>query len=57
MEKMLQYCRDRGTKKITGQVLMDNTAMLHMVRKFQFNTQASVEEQGVVTISLDLTAE
>jgi len=36
---------------------MDNTAMLHMVRKFQFNTQASVEEQGVVTISLDLTAE
>lgn len=57
MEKMLQYCRDRGTKKIMGQVLMENTAMLHMVKKFNFSTHANPDEPGVVTILLDLCGE
>ncbi len=53
MEKIINYCRARGTKRLTGQVLPENQAMLHLVRKFNFNTQAQ-PEFNVIYISLDL---
>jgi len=53
MEKIINYCRARGTKRLTGQVLPENQAMLHLVRKFNFKTQAQLEF-NVMYISLDL---
>lgn len=53
MGKIIDYCRARGTKRLTGQVLPENKAMLHLVRKFHFNTQAQLEF-NVMYISLEL---
>ena len=36
MEKMIRYCRGRKTREIVGQLLPDNTAMLHLTRKLGF---------------------
>lgn len=53
MEKVIHYCRARGTKRLTGQVLLKNKAMIHLAKKFNFEVKASVE-QDVVEISLEL---
>ncbi len=36
LEKMIRYCRSRGTAEIIGQVLTDNRAMLGFVRNLGF---------------------
>ncbi len=53
MDKIIQYCRARGTKCLTGQVLLENEAMIHLAKKFNFEVKA-LTEQGIVEISLGL---
>ena len=36
MEKIIRYCRTRGTPAIVGQVLSDNVAMLNLTRRLGF---------------------
>ena len=36
LRKMIRYCQARGTQMLVGQVLADNDAMLHLVRKVGF---------------------
>ncbi|MCG3136807.1 MAG: Protein lysine acetyltransferase Pat [Phycisphaerae bacterium] len=36
MEKIIRYCRERGTAEIVGQVLRDNEPMLNLIRKLGF---------------------
>lgn len=52
MDKMIRYCQARGTKRLIGQVLWENKAMLHLAQKFHFNTKAQ-SEPGVIDISLE----
>lgn len=53
MDKIIQYCRARGTKCLTGQVLLENEAMTHLAKKFNFEVKA-LTEQSIVEISLEL---
>ena len=45
MQKMIEYCRRRGTLSMTGTVLPDNTGMLKLAEKVGFDTRYNSEEQ------------
>ena len=50
LAKLIRYCRGRGTRRMTGEVLPDNTRMLKLARHFGFRLEPARE--GVVRISL-----
>jgi acetyltransferase len=54
MEKVVRYCRERGTKLIEGHVLPDNERMLNLVRSLGFETRLDVPN-GEVVVRLPLT--
>jgi len=53
LEKMIRYCRSRGTRFMVGQVLKDNTRMLHFCENLGFE-RAGMVEDDVVELILDL---
>jgi acetyltransferase len=53
MDKMIQYCRTRGTKRIVGQVLRDNRRMLDLVRSLGFEAH-KLPEEDVMQVTLEL---
>ena len=55
LEKMIRYCRARGTKRMVGQILRDNAAMLRLAKRLGFH-QTSAQDEGVVEMVLDLQA-
>jgi acetyltransferase len=55
MEKMIRYCRGRGTAHMTGQVLPDNKAMQALAEKLGFDIWRNFEDE-VVDLKLDLQA-
>jgi acetyltransferase len=44
LEKMIRYSRARGTREMIGQVLKDNTRMLHFCENLGFRRERMVEE-------------
>lgn len=53
MDKMIRYCQARGTKRLTGQVLLKNQAMINLAKQFNFKVKGQAD-QSVIDISLDL---
>jgi acetyltransferase len=53
MEKMVRYCRSRGTRQIVGQVLYHNKGMLDLVRSLGFESKKMLDED-IVEVVLDL---
>jgi acetyltransferase len=53
MEKLVAYCRQRGTREIVGEVLPQNARMIGLVRKLGFEVTPAGEE-GVRTLRLVL---
>ncbi|KAA5607102.1 GNAT family N-acetyltransferase [Roseospira marina] len=53
LEKMIRYCRGRGTRQMIGQVLKDNTRMLHFCENLGF-VRAGMVEEDVVELVLEL---
>ncbi|WP_343715700.1 GNAT family N-acetyltransferase [Inquilinus sp.] len=55
MTEIIDYARDRGLKRIFGEVLRENTSMLRMARELGFAREDVADEPGIihVTISLD----
>lgn len=53
LDKMIRYCRDRGTMAMVGQVLSDNKPMLNLIKRFGFKRKL-VPTESVVEVSLDL---
>ena len=53
LEKLIRYCRERGTKRIVGQTLPQNTLMLHLAKKAGFRKEFLAKE-GTVALSLEL---
>jgi len=39
MQKMIRYCKSRGTQEIVGEVLAENQAMLNLTRKLGFEVR------------------
>ena len=54
-DKIIGYCRKRGTQQLIGDVLRENTGMLEMARRTGFTKSAS-PEPSAVRVSLDLQA-
>jgi acetyltransferase len=53
LEKMIRYCRARGTREVVGQVLPDNRPMLDLARDLGFASRF-LPEEGVVEVRLTL---
>ncbi len=53
LDKMVRYCRSRGTKEIVGQILRDNSKMLDLVLGMGFTSRGQIDED-VVEVSLKL---
>ncbi|TVR84001.1 MAG: GNAT family N-acetyltransferase [Rhodospirillales bacterium] len=53
MEKMIAYCRSRGTRQIVGQVLRDNNRMLRLVESLGF-TARPIPGEDVMEVVLQL---
>ena len=53
MEKMIRYCRPRGTRWMVGQVLADNRPMMKLAEQLGF-TRVGYVEGDVIEIKLDL---
>ena len=55
MEKVIDYCRDRGTEAIVGQVLLDNHRMLKLAETLGFTKHYDAAAE-VVEVRLELPA-
>lgn len=55
LEKMIRYCRKRGTERLIGEVLLDNTGMRELARRTGFTSQLSAEGD-VMEVTLNLTS-
>ncbi|HEY1873251.1 MAG TPA: bifunctional acetate--CoA ligase family protein/GNAT family N-acetyltransferase [Steroidobacteraceae bacterium] len=55
MHKLIGYCRGRAMRELWGNVLNDNTAMLHLCQSLGFRVRGT--EQNVETVALDLQAQ
>ena len=54
LEKLIAYCRARGTQRVVGRVLSSNTRMLALAREFNFELE-STDQNGAIEVCLDLT--
>jgi acetyltransferase len=54
MTKMIDYLRRRGTRRLVGTVLCENTSMLALARALGFEESACPDEPGLCRIELDL---
>jgi acetyltransferase len=52
-KKLIDYCRNRGTRKLVGEALADNQRMIGLARRF--GCVASRSESGTVNMNFDLT--
>jgi acetyltransferase len=55
MRLIIQYARGEGVKRISGQVLAENTTMLAMCRDLGFSLAPDRDDPGVTLVTLDLT--
>ena len=55
MNKLIAYCKSRGTREMVGEALLDNRPLLDMVRKLGFDVHPAVGE-GVALLRLPLQA-
>jgi acetyltransferase len=53
MEKLISYCRSRGTREIVGEVLPQNSRMIALVRRLGFEV-SPMGEEDVRKLSLQL---
>ncbi|HKQ22835.1 MAG TPA: bifunctional acetate--CoA ligase family protein/GNAT family N-acetyltransferase [Burkholderiales bacterium] len=53
LEKMIRYCRSRGTKKMVGDVLATNSRMLALAENLHFE-RSRLTGDGMVRVSLSL---
>jgi acetyltransferase len=56
LEKMVRYCRERGTQELVGQVLPDNRPMLDLAQALGFESRFRPED-GAVEVRLALQRE
>jgi acetyltransferase len=54
MQRLIAIARERGVRRLVGQVLAENIPMLHLLRSLGFSPPVPVEDQ-VVRVELDLT--
>jgi len=55
MQKMIEYCRGRGTRSMVGQVLKDNTRMLAFCERLGFRPSRTIDND-ITEVEFDLQA-
>ena len=53
MEKLIAYCRARGTREIVGEALPQNTRVLRLVKRLGFEV-TPLPQEGTVRLRLAL---
>jgi acetyltransferase len=54
MQMIIEYARTEGIRRIEGQVLRENTAMLAMCVELGFHSVPDSDDPGIVDVSLNL---
>ncbi len=54
MRRIIDYCRRRGTRLVFGEVLQQNTIMLHLCKTLGFRQRPMPGEPGIVRVELEL---
>jgi acetyltransferase len=54
MELIIAYAESEGLKRITGQVLRENTVMLQMCREMGFNVEYDPHEADICSVTLPI---
>jgi acetyltransferase len=54
MELIIEYARTEGLKRLEGQILRENTAMLRMCNEFGFRVQTDPRDRDIWIASLSL---
>ncbi len=55
MNKMIEYCLERGTKRLVAQTQVTNQAMQSLAKKLNFIKTKNEDDKQTVSLSLDLT--
>jgi len=55
MQRMIEYARMIGLERVWGQVLAENTSMLHMSAELGFHIEDDPGAKGIKRVTLDLT--
>ena len=56
MERIIHYCRQRGTRVLQGEVLKENTRMLRLCRRLGFRKRTSPTYPQIYLVELQLQA-
>jgi RimJ/RimL family protein N-acetyltransferase len=56
MQRMIEYARAAGMRRIHGEVLSENTFMLQMCAELGFHIEDDPEERGTKRVTLELAA-
>lgn len=56
LQKMIDYCRAQGTRKLIGSTMLENSGMANLARKLGFTVRFNRDEE-LITMQLDLQAE
>jgi acetyltransferase len=56
MQRMIEYARMIGLKRVHGQVLSENTRMLHMNAELGFHIEDDPSARGIKRVTLELAA-
>jgi acetyltransferase len=54
MQRIIEYARSEGMKRIFGQILAENTTMLKMCRELGFEVKTDPEDFGLRDVTLTL---
>ena len=57
MDKMVRFCRERGTKEMVAYTMRENRAMQALGKKFGFKVKTSPDDPETIELHLDLEGE
>jgi RimJ/RimL family protein N-acetyltransferase len=52
MQLIIEYAKSKGLRRITGQILQENSVMLKMCRELGFEVKTDAEDRGVCSATL-----
>jgi acetyltransferase len=54
MQLIIEYAKSEGLKRVSGQILHENTVMLKMCRELGFEVKTNAEDPGLCDVTLTL---
>jgi RimJ/RimL family protein N-acetyltransferase len=54
MQRIIEYAKSEGLKRIDGQILQENSVMLKMCRELGFEIKTDAEDRGLCDVTLAL---